>query len=65
MHLVDRVPRPLLADLAGDGIEDVGVGRTGPQRVKQIGVSQREKAVAELPVGGETNAVAGLAERLR
>src|SRR5690606_20219605 len=63
LHLVDGVPGPLRPHARLDGVGQGVVACVGAQDRAEIVVLQREQAIPELPVGGEADPVALLAER--
>src|SRR5205085_9364356 len=71
IDLADSVPRPLrgdgTTDRAGQAIVEVGGVEPviGAQDGAQIRLVEREQTRAELPLGGDTDAIAVVAERLR
>ena len=64
MDGVDTVPSPFVVHCAFNDSGDLIVGGTSAQRISKVVVVHRKEAVAELPVGGEANPVAGIAELL-
>src|SRR4051794_6979697 len=64
-RVVDVVLELLAPHRVADDLLEVVVGGAGPQRAPQVGLVQREQAGSQPPVGGQPDAVAVAAERLR
>src|SRR6185436_13114974 len=62
-RVVDAVPGPLRGERRSHRTREVSVRGAAPQRSAQVALLAREEAVAQLAVGGETDAVTGAAER--
>lgn len=56
---------PLGFDRAGECLPETGIVGTSSQKLAKVGLINRKKAVAQLAVGGDTDAVARPAERMR
>src|SRR5437899_2114222 len=63
--LVDLVLQLLVADCLGQDVRQIVVAGSGPQRPAQVPLVDRKQARADLSIGGEPNAIARAAERLR
>ena len=62
---VDFVPDPLLVNVLADGRGDLLIRRAVAQQAANVGLLDREQAIAQLAVAGEPDAVAVQAERSR
>src|SRR5690606_33039734 len=61
----DPVRRRLLPDAVADELRELVVARAASQELPSVPFGGREKTVSHLPLGRETEPVAGVAKRLR